>query len=138
MNTTLLTFRKYWYLKLLYMSSLTEYIMLSIFWTAWVNYYYIIILWRNWVALSPKVIHYLEMVESNFSLHYNCHIKKTGSFPGTFYLFRTSEISQENMSYNQTKMLSVTDSATCVTLCGKSFMKKRIMPMLFGVIYISQ
>lgn len=58
------------------MSSLTEYIKLSIFWTAWVNYYDIIILWRNWVALPPKIMHYLKMVESHFSLHYDCHINK--------------------------------------------------------------
>lgn len=34
----LLTFRKHWHLKLLYTSSLTENIMLTIFWTARVNY----------------------------------------------------------------------------------------------------
>lgn len=115
MGLTLWKFKKYWHLKLLNMSSLTENIVLIIFWTAWVNYS--LLHHHTLEELSCTVSKDYTLLKNGWkpffsSLQLSHEWKGKVNFPGTFYLFRASKISQENMLEKQGKMLGMRDSAT--------------------------
>lgn len=92
----------------------------------------------DWIALSPKIMSYIRMVQSRFSHCYNCHIseRKHSAFHEHFICLESLRFPRGINHIIKQKCLVWSILQHSITFSGKSFMKELTVSMLFSVVYI--